>query len=88
MFRNNVFTFKNLPVEEKLRKRTDCCCTIVGAILALTLFILSFVLFRRGIIKIIQQTITKSTIQQIVMVILVSMITKMPHTFIFPTLTM
>lgn len=55
MFRNNVFTFKNLPVEDKLRKRTDCICTICSSIFALTLFILSFVFFRKCNNKIIQK---------------------------------
>lgn len=87
MFRNNVYTFKNLPVEEKLRKRTDCCCTIIGALLALTLFILSFVLFRRGITMLIQPTITRSTTLPIAMAILATTTTKTPHTSILPTLT-
>lgn len=86
MFRNNVYTFKNLPVEEKLRKRTDCCCTIIGALLALTLFILSFVLFRH-IAVVIQPTITRSTTLPIAMAILATTTTKTPHTSILPTLT-
>ncbi len=48
MFRNNVYSFKNLPVEEKQRKRTDCFCTICSSIFALTLFILSFVFYHKG----------------------------------------
>jgi len=49
MYKNNVYTFKNLPVEERQRKCTDVCCTIITAIFALTLFILSFSLFTRCI---------------------------------------
>jgi len=48
MFKNNVYTFRNFPVEEKQRKWTDCCCTILVALFALTLFILSFCLFTKG----------------------------------------
>ena len=49
MFRNNAYTFKNFPVEEKQRKWTDCFCTICTAIFALSLFILSFIMFHRSI---------------------------------------
>lgn len=49
MFQNNVRTFKMLPVESKQRKVTDFLCTIISSIFALTLFVLSVVLFRKGI---------------------------------------
>lgn len=47
MFAKNVYSFKNLPVEEKQRKWTDCFCTIIGAIYALTLFIIACAAFNR-----------------------------------------
>lgn len=52
MFRNNVYTFKTLPIEEKQRQWTDCCCTIVTALFALTLFVLSFVFFQKGTVSV------------------------------------
>lgn len=48
MFRHNAYTFKNFPVEERQRKWTDCFCTICTAIFALSLFILSFIMFHRS----------------------------------------
>lgn len=64
MFRKNVYTFKNFPVEERERKWTDCCCTIIGALFALTLFVLSFIFFTRSksYLK-LQITFTKSIFQ-------------------------
>lgn len=56
-----MYTFKNFPVEEKNRHKTDCCCTIVSALFALTLFILSFVFYHRGISGLTQRTITRPT---------------------------
>ena len=41
MFKNNVYTFKAFPVEERQRQWTDCCCTIIGALFALTLFVVA-----------------------------------------------
>lgn len=49
MFVKNVYTFRNLPVEEKERMWTDCCCTILAAIFALTLFIIACASFNRSI---------------------------------------
>ncbi len=61
MFVNNVHTFQNLPIEDKNRKCTDVCCTICTAIFALTMFILSFVVYRPGTFKLTQITITRQT---------------------------
>jgi hypothetical protein len=48
MFKNNVYTFRNFPVEEKERKWTDCLCTILAGTFALTLFVLSFFIFTQS----------------------------------------
>lgn len=61
MFKNNVFTFRSFPVEEKERKWTDCCCTIIAALFALTLFILSFFIFSSRTPTLTQITTTEST---------------------------
>ena len=49
MFVKNVYTFRNLPVEERERMWTDCICTIIGAVFALTLFIIACASFNRSI---------------------------------------
>ena len=67
MFVKNVYTFRNLPVEEKERKWTDCCCTIFGAIFALTLFIIACCTFNRGTPPSTQTTSTRSTTPPIAM---------------------
>lgn len=36
------------PIPEKQRQRTDIICTIIGAIFALLMFIMSIVLFSRS----------------------------------------
>jgi hypothetical protein len=41
MFDEKVILPEQLPAQEKSRKITDCCCTIVGAIFALTMFIVA-----------------------------------------------
>lgn len=50
MFEQKLNSFSQLPVKgnkyaksEKDRKCTDCLCTIIGAVFALTLFVLAFV---------------------------------------------
>lgn len=64
MFKNNVYTFRNFPVEEKERKWTDCICTILAAIFALTLFISSFVIFKKCTPALTQQTTCSPTSPQ------------------------
>ncbi len=59
MFKNNVYTFRNFPVEERQRKWTDCFCTILAAIFALTLFVLSFFIFTKGTFVETQRTSTQ-----------------------------
>jgi len=87
MFRNNVYSFKNLPVEDKERKRTDCICTICSALFALTLFILSFIFFRRGKELLIKKTITR-LISQLMMQVRLALMTILHNLiFIFRTLT-
>ncbi len=39
MFADKIFSPAEVPIPEKSRKRTDCCCTIIGALFALTMFI-------------------------------------------------
>ena len=61
MFVKNVYTFRNLPVEERERMWTDCICTIIGAIFALTLFIIACASFNKSIdldMKIISTKLT------------------------------
>ena len=63
MFAKNVYSIRNLPVEEKERKWTDCLCTIIGAIFALTLFIIACCSFNKRTSFTIQNISCKSTIQ-------------------------
>lgn len=88
MFVKNVYTFRNLPVEEKERKWTDCCCTIIGAIFALTLFIIACCMFNRGTPLYIQITFTKSTTPPTAKENSATTISKMlPSSILKPTLT-
>lgn len=48
MFNTEVSTPSEFPVDDSKRWSTDVCCTIVGAIFALTLFILACVFFSSG----------------------------------------
>lgn len=45
MFNKEVSTPGEFPVEESKRWSTDVCCTFVGAIFAITLFVLACVFF-------------------------------------------
>jgi cobalamin biosynthesis protein CobD/CbiB len=63
MFVKNVYTFRNLPVEESERTWTDCLCTIISAIFALTLFILACCTFNRCTAYHIQSITMMSTIR-------------------------
>lgn len=60
MFDEKVILPEQLPVKEKQRKITDCCCTIVGAVFALTMFIIACVLWNRGNSHIITQPISSN----------------------------
>ena len=64
MFVKNVYIFRNLPVEEKERQWTDCCCTIIGAIFALTIFILACTSFNRSTPSYMQTISIRSIIPQ------------------------
>lgn len=48
MFDEKVLYPTQFPIEERNRKSTDVCCTIIGAIFALTMFIVSLTQFNRG----------------------------------------
>ena len=61
MFVKNVYTFRNLPVEEGERRWTDCLCTIISAIFALTLFILACCTFNRCTNCVTQRITSTST---------------------------
>lgn len=61
MFDEKVILPEQLPVKEKERKITDCCCTIVGAAFALTMFIVACVLWNRSNPSIIQLISNKFT---------------------------
>ena len=45
MFNTDVSTPSEFPVDDSKRWSTDVCCTILGAIFAITLFILACVFF-------------------------------------------
>lgn len=62
MFAKNVYSFRNFPVEEKERKWTDCCCTIIAAIFSLTMFIIACASWNRSTHPHIQITIFRLTI--------------------------
>ena len=61
MFVKNVYIFRNLPVEEKERQWTDCCCTIIGAVFALTIFIIACASFNRSTLASMQTISIRST---------------------------
>lgn len=48
MFDEKVILPEQLPAQEKSRKITDCCCTIVGAIFALTMFIVACCMWNKS----------------------------------------
>lgn len=81
MFKNNVYTFRNFPVEEKERKWTDCICTILAAIFALTLFISSFVIFKKCTFDIMQLTSCSPTSQLMILELPACWIKPTPRTF-------
>lgn len=51
MFDEKVILPEQLPIKEKERKITDCCCSVIGGIFALTMFIIACVLWNRGILS-------------------------------------
>ena len=48
MFDEKVILPEQLPAQEKSRKITDCCCTIIGTIFALTMFIVACCLWNKS----------------------------------------
>lgn len=48
MFDEKVVVPEQLPIQEKNRKSTDVCCTIIGAIFALTMFIVACCMWNKG----------------------------------------
>lgn len=48
MFDEKVLYPAQFPVEERNRKSTDVCCTILSAIFALTMFIVACCMWNRG----------------------------------------
>ena len=87
MFVKNVYAFGNFPVEESQRKWTDCICTIIAAIFALTLFILACCSFTRSTLPPIQPTTTKPTSPSIQKASYATTNSQTPPTCISPTST-
>ena len=48
MFDEKVVFPQQFTVEERRRKSTDVCCTIIGAIFALTMFIAALTMWNKG----------------------------------------
>mgnify|MGYP003688155047 CR=1 FL=1 len=48
MFDERVLNADQFPITEKNRKSTDVCCTVIGAIFALTMFIVACCLWNQG----------------------------------------
>jgi hypothetical protein len=48
MFDERVILPEQLPVREKERKCTDCCCTIVSSLFALAMFVTACCLWNKG----------------------------------------
>lgn len=69
MFDEKIILPEQLPIREKQRKITDCCCTIVAAAFALTMFIVACVLWNRGKSLITQATSNKFTIPKLPLII-------------------
>ena len=65
MFDEKVILPEQLPIKEKERKITDCCCTVVGAVFALSMFIIACVLWNRGTPKLIKAISNKFTIPEL-----------------------
>lgn len=54
MYNDSVLAPEQLPYPEKNRKSTDVCCTWIGAIFALVLFLLACIWFDRSKFKFMQ----------------------------------
>jgi hypothetical protein len=63
MFDEKVLYPTQFPVEERNRKSTDVCCTIIGAIFALTMFIVACTMWNKGIGDINADNFEKSFFQ-------------------------
>ena len=48
MFDEKVVVPEQFPIEERNRKSTDVCCTVIGAIFALTMFIVACCMWNQG----------------------------------------
>jgi len=48
MFDEKVVDPLQFQVEERNRKSTDVCCTIIGALFALTMFIVACTMWNKG----------------------------------------
>ena len=59
MFDEKVVYPTQFPVEERNRKTTDVCCTIIGAIFALTMFIVACTMWNKGNTHFIQIALIK-----------------------------
>lgn len=51
MFDEKVVYPEQYPIQERNRKSTDVCCTILGAIFALTMFIVACCMWNKGTIN-------------------------------------
>ena len=48
MFDEKVVVPEQLPIQDRNRKSTDVCCTVIGAIFALTMFIVACCMWNQG----------------------------------------
>lgn len=48
MFEEKVLSPSQFPISNQSRVSTDVCCTVIGAVFALTMFVLSFVFWDKG----------------------------------------
>ncbi len=62
MFDEKVLYPTQFPVEERNRKSTDVCCTIVSAILPIVMFIVALSMWNRGNFCFIQTTLKTNSL--------------------------
>jgi len=58
MFGEKIVDPRRLPIIDKDRASTDVCCTIIGAIIALTMFIVACCMWNKGSTIFIQTSST------------------------------
>ena len=58
MFDEKVVFPEQFTVQERNRKSTDVCCTVIGAIFALTMFIVALTMWNKGMLNLIVDKFT------------------------------